>query len=112
MALTSQERDRLTGLWRDLARRTRHFVADPAAQHLEFRKLAAEGTGWASPLDGYADAFLLFGFGRLAAGLAKARLSGIEPRARAVAHVAEVVAELLGEDPEPPRLPFRADING
>lgn len=100
MTLTQQERDRLTGLWRELARLTRHFVADPVAPNVEFRRLAAEATNWASPLGGYPDAYLLFGFGRLAAGLAKTRLDTFTPRGRAVAHVAEVVAEMLGADPE------------
>lgn len=100
MTLTQHERARLAGLWRELARRARIFVADPGAQHPEFRKLAAEAPAWASPLDTMPDAFMLFGFARLAAGLAKAPLLGIPPRGRAVAHVAEVVADLLGEEPE------------
>lgn len=112
MTLTQQERNRLTGLWRDLARRTRHFVADPGAAHPEFRDLARVSPEWGSPLDEQADAFMLFGFARLAKGLAKSRLVDFPPRGRAVAHVAELVAMLLGEEPDPPRLPFRADIDG
>lgn len=112
MALTVQERARLTALWRDLALRTRHFVADPGATHPEFRDLARVSPEWGSPLDEQADAFLLFGFARLAKGLSKARLVDFPSRGRAVAHVAELVAELLGDEPEPPRLPFRADIDG
>lgn len=108
MALTQQERERLTGKWRELARRTRHFVADPAAEAPEFRRLAGEATSWASPVEGYADAFLLFGFGRLAAALSRTPLSAFVPRGRAAAHVAEVVTELLGPEPEDEASPVNA----
>lgn len=100
MSLTAQERDRLTGMWRDLARRTRHFAADPAAPHPEFMRLALDAREWKSPREDFSESFLLFGFARLTSALARARIADMAAMGRATAHVAEVVADMLGPDPE------------
>lgn len=113
MTLTAAETERLKGAWRTLARLALAFGCDPSKDPRELRAQAHDAVKWLSPLDRAEEAYVLFGFARLAVAIARTRLIDVPARAGAVSAVAELVLSLVGAaDPAPPQLPFRADING
>lgn len=67
---------------------------------------------WASPLPGYQDAFVLFALARFAAAFGKCGHEAARKRAPVLIGLAQLVLDMLGAPPEPPRPPFRADIDG
>lgn len=112
MTLAAHERIRLRGLWLRLAAAT--TTLDPEAM----RAVSSDVLGLQSPLDGKAEAFTLFAFGRLAfayvRGGAAYRLKAGEAL-RTLGQLAEALlydAAQPPTSPPPPMLPFRTDING
>lgn len=112
--LTQQEIGRLTAKWRMLARMALDCVT-PGALPQPLERLKADShdaLNWPSPLPGYQDAFVLFSLSRFAAAFAKCGYDTAKARAPVLKGLADLVLDMLGDTPEPPRLPFRADIDG
>lgn len=119
MALTQYETARLRWIWSELARNALIVSYDHMAEPEGFRARAADATKWLSPLEDYADAFVLFAFSRLAASWCRAKVGTLKDRAPALRELAQLVLRILGDAPKPaaapeppPRLPFRLDIDG
>lgn len=109
MALTEQEKARLRHVWRSLAKLA---LTQPGAE--EFKRAALDATNWLSPLEAQADAYVLFAFARLSVAYVRSRVDDQPRRIVTLASLAEEVRRVLRDDdaPDPPRLPFRADIDG
>lgn len=107
MALTDHERARLRARWSSLIDHCQGLTHTAA-----FKPLALEALQWTSPLERREDAFVLFALARLADAHARAPVSSLALREPALIQLAGLARRLLGEDPPPPRLPFRADIDG
>lgn len=113
MALTEQEKARLRARWRALAMLA---GSRDVANSEEFRRLALEAPNWLSPLDHQADAYVLFGFARLAKALAVSRVNDAARRTPMTQlAAAEVLTTLdaVAPDPDPAphvqRLPYVDD---
>lgn len=114
MGLTDQELARLRVRWRDLAELALDATLAGArpSQLEKLKRDAHDAMNWSSALPVYHDAFVLFALARLAAAFAKCPVSQVELRRPSLVALAELVLKMLGAEPAPPRLPFRADIDG
>lgn len=116
MGLTNAERARLAVLWRELALAAEEAASDPRSAG-DLKGAAHDALNWGSPLEHFADAFVLFGLARLAAAFSKARTSELTERAGSLAATAVLAQQLLARDGAvkplpPPQLPFRKDLDG
>lgn len=114
MALTPSAIGASRAKWRGLAQLAVD-VCTPGPIPQDFDRLkrdANEAMNWPTPLPGYHDAFVLFALARLAAAFAKCPVAELRKRAPSLVALAHLVLEMLGEEPEPQRLPYRADIDG
>ena len=110
MTLTEHERVRLRAMWRRLAMAAGGLDAEA------MRGVSGDVLGLASPIDGKAESFTLFAFGRLAFAYVRGGAGYRTQAGPALSALAELAGAVLdasdpGAAPRAPQLPFRADLD-
>lgn len=108
MPLTDGERARLRAMWLRLCDAV--TTLDPEAM----RGVSGDVLGMASPLDGKAEAFTLFAFGRLAFAYVRGGAAYRLQAGEALRTLGELARQVLyvPHPGVPPPLPYRADLDG